>query len=137
MGTENQAVIERIKELYLDSDPAALARATVELAADDFVQEWPQSGERLSREAFVKVNESYENATGTAPKFTLRRVVGDGDVQVVEGTIDYGNGIPVSYVGILELSNGKIRKLTDYFANPFEAPAWRADLVERMEPVTA
>jgi hypothetical protein len=24
--------------------------------------------------------------------------------------------------------------MTEYFANPFEAPAWRADFVERMEP---
>jgi hypothetical protein len=27
--------------------------------------------------------------------------------------------------------------MTEYFANPFEAPAWRADYVERMEPVKA
>jgi len=27
--------------------------------------------------------------------------------------------------------------MTEYFANPFEAPAWRADFVERMEPVRA
>jgi hypothetical protein len=30
--------------------------------------------------------------------------------------------------------DGKIAKVTEYFANPFEAPAWRADFVERMEP---
>jgi hypothetical protein len=27
--------------------------------------------------------------------------------------------------------------MTEYFANPFEAPAWRAGMVERMDPVTA
>lgn len=136
MGNENQAVINRITELYVGTgNTSELARATDELAADDFVQEWPQSGERLSRDAFKKVNESYEQATGSAPKFTLRRIVGEGAVHVIEGSIDYGDGVPVSYVGIVELRDGKIRKLTDYFASPFEAPAWRADFVERMEPV--
>jgi hypothetical protein len=64
-------------------------------------------------------------------------MLGGGDVFVVEGTIDYGDGIPVSYVGIGELRDGKIARTTSYFANPFEAPAWRADIVERMEPVKA
>jgi hypothetical protein len=27
--------------------------------------------------------------------------------------------------------------MTEYFAIPFEAPAWRADFVERMEPAKA
>jgi hypothetical protein len=56
-------------------------------------------------------------------------------VYVIEGTIDYGDGVPVSYVGIMELRDGKVTKLTDYFASPFEAPAWRADVVDRMEPI--
>jgi hypothetical protein len=35
------------------------------------------------------------------------------------------------------MRDGRIAKVTEYFANPFEAPAWRADFVERMEPATA
>jgi hypothetical protein len=27
-----------------------------------------------------------------------------------------------------------VAKMTEYFANPFEAPAWRAPIVERYEP---
>ena len=73
--------------------------------------------------------------SGKTPKFTYRRMLGGGDVFVVEGTIDYGDGIPVNYVGIGELRDGKIARMTEYFANPFEAPAWRADFVEKMEPV--
>lgn len=106
-------------------------------AADDFVQEWPQSGERLTREATIRLGEQYSEKSGTDPKFTYKRMLGGGDVFVVEGTIDYGDGVPVSYVGIGELRDGKITKMTEYFANPFEAPAWRAHLVERMEPTTA
>jgi hypothetical protein len=66
---------------------------------------------------------------------TFKRLIGSGDVYVVEGTIDYGDGVPVSYVGISELRDGKIVKITEYFANPFEAPAWRAGIVERMDKV--
>jgi len=106
-----------------------------EYTTDDFVQEWPQSGERMTKAASMKVNENYQEKSGTSPKFAYKRMLGGGDVFVVEGTIDYGDGVPVSYVGIGEMRDDKIAKMTEYFANPFEAPAWRADYVERMEPV--
>jgi SnoaL-like domain len=105
-----------------------------EYGTDDFVQEWPQSGERLTKAASIKLGESYPEMSGTTPKFTYKRMLGGGDLFVVEGTIDYGDGIPVSYVGIGEMRDGKVARMTEYFANPFEAPAWRADYVERMEP---
>ena len=114
-----------------------VGKLTQEYATDDFVQEWPQSGERLTKEASMRIGESYQEKTGTSPKFTYKRMLGGGDVFVIEGTIDYGDGIPVSYVGIGELRDGKVAKMTEYFANPFEAPAWRADFVEKMEPVGA
>ena len=66
---------------------------------------------------------------------SFRRMTGSGDAYVVEATLDFGDGTPVSYVGIAELRDGKVIKMTEYFANPFEAPAWRAQIVERMEPV--
>ncbi len=106
-------------------------------ASDDFVQEWPQSGERLTREATIRLGEQYSEKTGTDPKFTYKRMLGGADVFVIEGTIDYGDGVPVSYVGIGELRDGKVTKMTEYFANPFEAPAWRAEFVERMDSTTA
>jgi SnoaL-like protein len=102
---------------------------------DDFVEEWPQSGERLTKEGSARLGEVYAERSGTSPKFTYKRMLGGGDVFVIEGTIDYGDGIPVSYVGIGELRDGKVAKMTEYFANPFEAPAWRAEFVEKKEPV--
>ena len=104
-------------------------------STDDFVQEWPQSGERLTKEATLRIGENYEEKTGTSPKFAYKRMLGGGDVFVIERTIDYGDGVPVSYVGIGEVRDGKVAKMTEYFANPFEAPAWRAEYVEKMEPV--
>ena len=70
-----------------------------EYGTDDFVEEWPQSGERLSKAASMRMAENYPQMSGTSPKFTYKRMLGGGDVFVIEGTIDYGDGIPVSYVG--------------------------------------
>jgi hypothetical protein len=113
-------------------DFGAMTGLIQEYATDDFVQEWPQSGERLTKAASLKLAESYSEKTGTSPTFTYRRMLGGSDSFVVEGTIDYGDGVPVRYVGVGELRDGKIARMTEYFANPFEAPAWRADFVERM-----
>jgi hypothetical protein len=122
----------RFEEVLKSGDFGGLSQLTQEYATDDFVEEWPQSGERLTKAATIKMAESYPEMSGTSPKFTYKRMLGGGDVFVIEGTIDYGDGVPVSYVGIGELRDGMVSKMTEYFANPFEAPAWRADFVERM-----
>jgi ketosteroid isomerase-like protein len=127
----------KFEEVLATGDFAKLGDLIREYATDDFVEEWPQSGERLSKTASAKLTEAYPQMSGTTPKFTYRRMLGGGDVYVVEGTIDYGDGIPVSYVSIGEMRDGKIARVTEYFANPFEAPAWRADFVEKMEPAKA
>lgn len=129
---DNSEIAARFEEVLKGGQMADLMKLTQDLAADDFIQEWPQSGERLTKEATLRLGEQYPEMSGTSPKFTYRRMIGGGDVFVVEGTIDYGDGIPVSYVGVGELRDGKIAKMTEYFANPFEAPAWRAPFVEKM-----
>ena len=119
------------------NDFGALAALLQQYGTDDYVEEWPQSGERLTKAASMRMAEAYPQMSGTTPSFTYKRMVGGGDIFVVEGTIDYGDGVPVSYVGIGELRDGKVARMTEYFANPFEPPAWRADFVERMESATA
>jgi hypothetical protein len=131
---EMAAAFEKVLQT---GDFAGVQMLAQEYSTDDFVQEWPQSGERLTKEASMRIGESYAATTGTSPKFTYKRMLGGDDVFVIEATIDYGDGVPVSYVGIGELRDGKVAKMTEYFANPFEAPAWRADFVEKMEPVGA
>jgi hypothetical protein len=136
MGS-NQAAMDAFKAAVESGNMEEMAKVQKDWSTDDYIQEWPQSGERVvGRDASIKLNESYPQATGTMPKMSLRRTIGAGDVYVIEGTIDYGDGTPVSYVGIAEFRDGKVAKMTEYFANPFEAPAWRTGLVERMEPVS-
>jgi hypothetical protein len=134
---DNMAMAARFEEVLQSGDFGRLMELIQEYATDDFVEEWPQSRERLTKAASMKMAESYPEMSGSSPKFTYRRMLGGGDVFVVEGTIDYGDGVPVSYVGIGEAHDGKITRMTEYFANPFEAPAWRAEYVSRMEPATA
>jgi hypothetical protein len=132
----NDQMAARIRELYENGDMEKFAQAQREMAADDMVQEWPQSGERIRGLKNIEaVNENYPASTGTTPKMTLRRILKPGEAWIIEGTIDYGDGIPVSAVSIIETADGKIVRQTDYFANPFEAPAWRKKWVEEMEPV--
>ena len=134
---DNDAMERKLRDLYSSGDVEELARQIPGMASEDMVQEWPQSGERIrGRDNIMAVNEHYEGATGSAPKLTLRRIVRPGKAWVAEGTIDYGDGTPVSVVSILETdADGKIMRETDYFANPFEAPEWRRQWVEQMEPV--
>jgi hypothetical protein len=128
---EMKAAYEQVAR---SGDFRQMGESLQKFASDDFVDEWPQSGERLSLAALQKMGESYSGATGTQPVFKYKRMITGGDVFVVEGTIDYGDGVPVRYVGIDEVRDGKVARITEYFANPFEAPAWRAPFVERYEP---
>ena len=134
---DRQEMIQAVEAALKSGDFGAMTKMIQDYSTDDFVEEWPQSGERLTREATLKMGELYPEMSGTSPKFTYKRMLGGGDIFVVEGTIDYGDGIPVSYVGVGEVRDGKVSKMTEYFANPFEAPAWRADFVEKMEPARA
>jgi hypothetical protein len=133
---DDNQMVARIEELFEFGDMQEYGKAMEEMASDDIVQEWPQSGERIRGKANIaKMNEGYSSNTGTAPKATLRRVLKPGQAWIIEGTIDYGDGTPVSSVSIVEFGpDGKIARETDYFANPFEAPEWRKQFVEQMEP---
>lgn len=103
------------------------------LRSPDFVMEMPQSGERVrGRDAMRRLQEEYPVKGG--PAVTLRRVVGAGRTWVVEATSDYGDGRPVHVVVIMELDgDGLISRETRYYAEGFEAPAWRSELVEPID----
>jgi SnoaL-like domain len=134
---DTREMVEKFEKVMRAGDFGALTGLIQEYATDDFAEEYPQSRERMTKAASMRMAASYPEMSGTTPTFKYRRMLGGGDIFVVEGTIDYGDGVPVSYVAVGELRDGKIARMTEYFANPFEAPAWRADFVERMEPVTA
>jgi hypothetical protein len=51
---------------------------------------------------------------------------------VTEYILTY-DGKPSYTVSIMEFGGGKVARETQYFAHPFEASAWRAQWVERMD----
>ena len=51
--------------------------------------------------------------------------MGEGDLWVTEYQINYG-GKRAFTVSVMEFRDGKVLHETQYFADPFEAPTWRA-----------
>ena len=62
--------------------------------------------------------------------FTVRRIVGEGKLWVSEYVINYG-GKHMFTVSVMEFRDGKVSHETQYFADSFGAPAWRAQWVAR------
>jgi SnoaL-like domain len=100
------------------------------LLHDDFVQEWPQSRERIvGRDNAIAIN---QNFPGGLPTIRFRPTLAGGDLAVLQVELTYGDGSRYLGVSVVELRDGKVAKETDYFAQPFPAPQWRAQWVERM-----
>jgi hypothetical protein len=60
-------------------------------------------------------------------------VIGTGPVWVSECVITY-DGVPTVSVSVMEFDDGLVVHETQYFADPFDAPAARARLAERPDP---
>src|SRR5271155_880674 len=95
---------------------------------EDAVLEYPQSGERISGRQKIQ---SSRTAQPNLKRFTVRRIVGAGDLWVTEFVLTY-DGRPSYTVSIMEFRDGKVVRETQYFADPFEPGPSRAHLVERM-----
>jgi len=97
---------------------------------EDYAMEMPQSGERIrGRENIRRLHKAYPGS----PTIRLRRVLVRDGLWVVEGVNDYGGEQVSDFAMILELKEGRIWRDRRYYAEPFEAPEWRAQWVERVE----
>lgn len=106
------------------------AEAEYELRHEDYAMEMPQSGERIrGRDKMREFQEAYP----TPPTIHLRRVVVSKGLWILEGVNDYGEEQVFNVVVIIELKDGKMWRDTRYYAQPFNAPEWRTQWVERME----
>src|ERR1700689_433813 len=95
---------------------------------EDAVLEYPQSGER------TRGRSNIQNQRASQPsnkRFTVRRIIGSGDLWVTELILTYDDK-PSCTVSIMEFTGDKVARETQYFADPFPAPAFRAQWVERM-----
>jgi ketosteroid isomerase-like protein len=116
---------ERIRKCFEEQDWSTLGT----LYHEDAVQEWPQPGERfVGRDNILAVAKNYP----ALPEIKGFRVVAEADnLAVTELMLDYGGRLNHA-IGITEVDDGKIRKRTEYWNEPFEAPESRAQWAQRM-----
>jgi hypothetical protein len=96
---------------------------------DDAVLEYPQSGERIRSRINIQITRTKQPSN---KRFTIRRIIGGGDLWLTEYILSY-DAKPYYTVSIMEFRGDKVARETQYFADPFEASAWRAQWVERMD----
>jgi hypothetical protein len=96
--------------------------------ADDVILDFPQGGERIrGKENII----AFRSVFPTKVRIQPRRIVGSGDVWVIESTISY-DGVPQYLASIWEFRDGKVVHETSYIAEAWEPPSWRAEWVEPM-----
>ena len=90
--------------------------------------EYPQSGERIRGRRNIQASRF---AQPSNKRFIVRRILGAADLWVSEFVLTY-DGRPSYTVSIMEFSDGKVARETQYFADPFEPGPSRAQWVEPM-----
>jgi hypothetical protein len=102
-----------------------------DIYADDSICDYPQSGERILGRKNLQALRSHH--PGKPSGFTVKRILGKGDLWITEYTITYERR-PSFTVSIMEFrDDGKVVHETQYFADPFEAPEWRSQWVQRIK----
>ncbi|ESY87859.1 hypothetical protein X739_07785 [Mesorhizobium sp. LNHC220B00] len=99
-----------------------------EIYQEDAVLDYPQSGERIRGRRDIQ---SSRAAQPDRKRFSVRRITGAGNLLVTEYVLTY-DGRPSYTVSIMEFLDGKVARETQYFGDPFEPGASRAQWVGRM-----
>ena len=92
---------------------------------EDAVLDYPQSGERTHGRSNIL---NQRASQPSKKRFAVQRIIGGGDLWV-----SGFSGKPTYTVSIMEFRGDKVARETQYFADAFAAPAWRAQWVERMD----
>jgi hypothetical protein len=96
--------------------------------AEDALLDYPQSGERFRGRATILAQRGGHPANR---HFTVLRIAGGRNLWVSECIITY-DGVPIYSVSIMEFAREHVVHETQYFADLFRAPGWRAALAEPM-----
>jgi ketosteroid isomerase-like protein len=99
-----------------------------EIYHDDVVCEYPQSGEIIRGRRNLQALRSHHPDRPSG--FVVGRITGEGNLWVSEYIISYGSKRTFT-VSVMVFRDGKVSHETQYFADPFEAPNWRAQWVSR------
>lgn len=93
----------------------------------DAVLYYPQSGERIRSRRNIQES---RHVQPNKKRFSVRRIVGHGDLWVTEFTLTY-DGVPSYAVSIMEFNDGFVGQETQYFSDPFTPSLTRSHFVER------
>ena len=115
----------RLEQHWTASDRGETGAENAIYAADAIL-DYPQSGERCRGRAKIQAQRGGHPAVR---RFTVLRIRGGGDLWVSECVITY-DGVPTYSVSVMEFADDLVTHETQYFADPFQAPAWRAALAE-------
>ena len=122
-----QAMLKQFYDTTVDDVTGAS-----EIYADDAMLEFPQGRERIRGKANIIAFRSAYPANVT---IEVHRIIGRQDLWVNELTLRY-DGTPMNVVSIMEVRDGKIVHERNYYGEPWEPPAWRAQWVEPMDTLT-
>src|SRR4051812_3417390 len=127
MITQNRdaEIRARIQE-HWDASERGDADAEHAIYAADAILDYPQSGERFRGRSRIQAQRGGHPAER---HFTIRRIVGGGDLWVSECLITY-DGVPTYSLSVMEIADGFVAHETQYFADPFQASPGRAPLAE-------
>jgi hypothetical protein len=127
-GTRDQEIRAALDQHWAASDANDFETEHL-IYREDAVLDYPQSGERTRGRHNIQCQRAGQP---NKKQFTVRRIIGSGDLWVTELTLTY-DGKPSYTVSIMEFKSDKVTRETQYFADPFPAPAFRAQWVERMD----
>lgn len=95
----------------------------------DAILEYPQSGERIRGRGSIQASRA---AQPNAKHFTVRRILGRGDLWISELVLTYDEQ-PFHVVSIMEFDGAEVARETQYFSEAFAPGPSRAQWVERMD----
>jgi len=124
----NEAEIRAALDGHWAASDANDFEAEHQIYREDAVLEYPQSGERLRGRRNIQASRT---AQPNRKRFSVRRIVGKGDLWITEYVITY-DGRPSYTVSIMEFLDGKVARETQYFGDAFAPELSRAQWVERM-----
>jgi hypothetical protein len=122
--SQTRAAIEE----HWEASERGESKAEHAIYSADAILDYPQSGERFRGRERIAAQRGGHPATR---HFTVLRILGEGDLWVSECIITYDDA-PSYSVSIMEFANGSVIHETQYFADPFGSPEWRAALAEPM-----
>jgi len=114
----NHASVKRHWQAFASGD---FAREH-EIYHDDAELEYPQSGEAISGRANIQASRALQPDRG---RIEQPHILGQGDLWVTEFTL-VKDGQQTNVVSIMEFRDGRVLRETEYFAEPYKAPGWRA-----------